>query len=100
MNFLENYRDQIIELCKSHKVKSLYSFGSVNENRFHESSDVDLLVDFQTNDPFEYSDNYFGLKFNLEKILRRSIDLVENKALKNPFLRSKIESSKVLLYGN
>lgn len=100
MNFLENYRDQIIELCKSYKVKSLYSFGSVNENRFNESSDIDLLVDFQTSDPIEYSDNYFGLKFNLEKILRRSIDLLENKALKNPFLRSKIDASKVLLYGN
>lgn len=63
-------------------------------------SDIDLLVDFAINDPFEYSDNYFDLKFELERILNRSVDLLENKAIKNPFLRDNINKSKVLLYGH
>lgn len=63
-------------------------------------SDVDLLVEFAINDPIEYSDNYFDLKFELERILNRSIDLLENKAIKNPFLRENIDKSKVLLYGH
>ena len=100
MNFFERYNNQIIELCRTCRVKSLYSFGSVNEDRFNDSSDVDLLVDFEVNDPIEYSNNYFNLKFSLEEILKRSIDLLENKALKNPILRQKIDSSRVLIYGN
>jgi predicted nucleotidyltransferase len=100
MNFFESYRDQIIELCERCKVKSLYAFGSVNSARFNDSSDIDLLVDFQESDPIEYTDNYFDLKFNLEKALKRSIDLLESRSLKNPLLREKIEASKFLVYGN
>jgi uncharacterized protein len=99
MGLIETYKDQIQRLCENHKVKSLYSFGSVNTARFSKESDVDLMVDFETNDPIEYSDNYFDLKFELERILNRSIDLLENKAIKNPFLRENIEKSKVLIYG-
>ena len=99
MGLIEKYKEQIQRLCKNHKVKSLYSFGSVNTHHFSKESDVDLMVDFETNDPFEYSDSYFDLKFELEKIFRRSIDLLENKAIKNPFLRENIDKSKVLIYG-
>lgn len=67
-----------------HKVKTLYAFGSVNKTKFTADSDVDLMVDFDTNDPIDYSDNYFGLKFELEKILKRSIDLLERKAICDP----------------
>jgi predicted nucleotidyltransferase len=61
-------------------------------------SDVDLMVDFDTSDPLEYTDSYFDLKFELERILSRSIDLLENKAIKNPFLRASIDKSKILIY--
>ncbi len=50
-------------------------------------------------DVFDYADNYFDFKFALERILDRKIDLLENKANKNPFLKQSIESSKKLIYG-
>lgn len=99
MGLLETYRDQILRLCQNHKVKSLYSFGSVNSTKYTKDSDVDLMVDFDTTDPFEYADCYFELKFALEQILSRSIDLRENKAIKNPYLRASIDKSKVLIYN-
>ena len=99
MGLIETYKEQILLLCENYKVKSLYSFGSVNSKLFTVNSDVDLMVDFNTTDPLEYTENYFELKFALEKILNRSIDLLENKAIKNPFLRKSIDSSKVLIYG-
>ena len=99
MGLVETYKDQIQRLCKNYKVKTLYSFGSVNTNRFTQDSDVDLMVDFEANDPIEYTDNYFNLKFELEKILNRSIDLLESKAIMNPFLRENIDKSKILIYG-
>ena len=99
MGLIETYIDQIYELCANHKVKSLYSFGSVNKSSFTKESDIDLIVDFDTSDPLEYTDSYFDLKFELERVLSRSIDLLENKAIKNPFLRASIDKSKILIYG-
>ena len=46
MNFPGNYLPAIIALCKRHKVKKLFAFGSVLTNRFNEQSDIDLVVDF------------------------------------------------------
>jgi low affinity Fe/Cu permease len=43
--------------------------------------------------------NYFNLKKSLENLLKRQIDLLEDKAVKNPYLRQSIDSSKQLLYG-
>ena len=99
MGLLETYKEQIQRLCRNYKVRALYSFGSVNTTRFSNDSDVDLMVDFETNDPLEYTDNYFDLKFELENILKRPIDLLESKAIKNPFLRENIDKSKILIYG-
>ncbi|SRR5258706_3246143 len=99
MGLIETYKSQIQRLCENHKVKSLYSFGSINTTKFTKDSDVDLMVDFMTSDPIEYTDNYFDLKFELERIFNRSIDLLESKAIKNPFLRENIDKSKVLIYG-
>ena len=100
MSFLERYISQIQSLCKDSKVKSLYSFGSVNTDQFSDESDIDFVVDFSVKDPLEYSDSYFNLKFNLENILKRPIDLLETKTIKNPFLKRAIDESKFLIYGN
>ncbi|MCW5910825.1 MAG: nucleotidyltransferase domain-containing protein [Cyclobacteriaceae bacterium] len=99
MGLMEIYKDQIQRLCEDHKVRTLYSFGSVNTARFTSDSDVDLVVDFKIDDPIEYTESYFNLKFELEKILNRQIDLLESKAIKNPFLKESIDRTKVLLYG-
>jgi len=41
---------QIESLCKKYKVKELYAFGSVtDEKKFNDKSDVDLLVNFDKN---------------------------------------------------
>lgn len=98
MGLIEAYKNQIKRLCEIHKVRSLYAFGSVNTSKFTNESDVDLLVDFKIDDPLEYTDNYFDLKFELEKILNRQIDLLESKSIRNPFLKESIDKTKVLVY--
>lgn len=99
MGLIETYRNQIQKLCENHKVRTLYSFGSVNTTKFTKDSDVDLVVEFKIEDPIEYTDNYFDLKFELEKILNRQIDLLESKAIRNPFLKESIDKTKILVYG-
>ena len=97
--YLDKYKGDIRKLCQQNKVRSLYVFGSVLTDKFSEKSDIDLLVDIDSNDPLDYADNYFSLKFALQELLKRSIDLLESKALKNPYIIKNIDRSKSLLYG-
>lgn len=97
---LNQYVNQIKNICGKHKVKHLYAFGSVLTDNFNENSDIDLIVDFEKIDLNEYADNYYDLKFSLEDLLHRPIDLLEQKAIKNPYFLEKIESQKQLVYAH
>lgn len=99
MNILHQHIDQIRELCNLNNVNTLFAFGSVTGGRFTADSDVDLIVDIIDDDPISYSDKYFNLKFQLEKILKREIDLLEQKAIRNKFLTNEINRTKVQIYG-
>ena len=99
MNLIENYSKEITKLCKTHKVKSLYAFGSVLTEKFNNESDIDLIVDFQQLDVLDYGDNYYDLKFSLENMLKRNVDLLEQKAITNPYLLNTINQNKKLIYG-
>jgi predicted nucleotidyltransferase len=98
--YLDRYKDDINKLCLQNKVKTLYVFGSVLTDRFTTKSDIDLVVDIDSTDPFDYADSYFNLKFALQDLFKRKIDLLENKAIKNQYIRENIEHSKVLIYGS
>jgi hypothetical protein len=98
--YLESFIGEIRLLCQKNRVKSLYVFGSVLTDKFTDKSDIDLIVDIDSIDPLEYSDFYFNLKFALEELLRREIDLLESRALKNPYLIDNINQSKTLLYAS
>src|SRR5690554_5998833 len=99
MDIIEKNIEKINALCLKYNVSELYAFGSVLTNRFSKESDIDLLVDFENIDSFGYADNYFDFKFALESLLSRKVDLLEKKAIKNPFLKKSIDSSKKLVYG-
>ncbi|MBL7111032.1 MAG: nucleotidyltransferase domain-containing protein [Bacteroidales bacterium] len=99
MNLIDQNIDKIRDLCSKHKVAKLFVFGSVLSDRFKKNSDIDFIVDFKEIEVYNYADNYFDLKFSLENILKRNIDLLEDKAINNPYLRQSIDSSKQLLYG-
>ncbi len=99
MNLVEKNKDTIIALCKKYKVAQLFVFGSVLSDKFQNNSDIDFIVDFQNIDLYDYADNYFDLKFSLEKLFKREVDLLEDKAITNPFLRQSINSSKQIVYG-
>jgi len=99
MNFLAKHIDAIRNLCSRHHVKQLYAFGSVLTDQFGADSDVDLIVDFDAVKLEDYADNYYDLKFSLENLLNRPVDLLESRAIKNPFLKQSIAQSQQLVYG-
>jgi uncharacterized protein len=99
MNIIDQNIETIRDLCTKHKVSRLFVFGSVLTNKLKKNSDVDLIVDFQDVDVYDYADNYFDLKFSLENVFNRNVDLLEDKAINNPYLRQSIDSTKQLIYG-
>jgi|LakMenEpi03Aug12_release.lakeMendotaPanAssembly.Ray.scaffolds.fasta_scaffold12877_16 predicted nucleotidyltransferase len=100
MEPLAQYISTIQSLCSKHNVKNLYAFGSVTKGTFTPDSDIDLIVDFdESESPKSYADNYFDLKFSLEDLLHREVDLLEAKELKNPFLKDQIVLERALIYG-
>ena len=100
MNIIDQNIEIIHDLCTRHKVARLFVFGSVLTNRLKINSDIDLIVDFRDIDVYDYADNYFDLKFSLENLFNRSVDLLEDKAINNPYLRQSIDSTKQLIYGH
>jgi predicted nucleotidyltransferase len=99
MERLYQYMPDIAVLCRQYNVRTLYAFGSVLTNRFDKNSDVDLIVDFREIPVEDYADNYFDLKFALQDILKRPIDLLEEQAIKNPYFRQNVNQKRQLIYG-
>jgi predicted nucleotidyltransferase len=91
--------NEIKNICRENKVKSLYLFGSATSDKFNNKSDIDLLVDFEDVPPEHYYDHYYNLKEFLKKYFKRNIDLLEARALRNPYLIKEINLNKVLIYG-
>jgi uncharacterized protein len=98
MNIIEKNINFLISLCKQHKVKELYLFGSILTSKFNKDSDIDMLVQFDNVDILEYADNYFDFKEKLEKLLGREIDLIENQAIRNPIFRKIVDRDKKIVY--
>ncbi len=96
---LEHAHPHISALCRKHRVRSLYAFGSVLTSRFSDKSDVDFLVDFKTEEIPDYLTNYFDLKYALEDTVGREVDLVEEKAIRNPVFKRNIEKTKQKIYS-
>jgi len=91
MSILDQYSNDIYLLCASHKVRRLYAFGSVLTEKFNKNSDIDLIVEF---DPIDVT------KFSLQDMLQRSVDLLEEKAIKNPYFKQAISQNRKLVYGH
>jgi len=91
-------RDKIAGFCRKWQVTELALFGSVLRDDFGPDSDVDVLVTLAPEAPwslFEWVDMIDELK----AIFGREVDLVEKDALRNPFRRVAILSTKQVIYA-
>ncbi len=88
---------KIAEFCRRHRVRSLSLFGSVLREDFDTDSDVDVLVEFE-------SDAQVGfiamsrMQRELSALLGRPVDLVPRDGLK-PIIREAVLSSAEELYA-
>lgn len=97
---IQEHLDALIELCRKYRVQSLYLFGSAANGEFRPGeSDLDFLITFEPLTPREHCDAYFGLADALQKLFGTEIDLVEEKPIRNPYLRRELEKTRVMLYA-
>lgn len=99
MKLIKKYRKELDKACSTFMVDELYAFGSILTEKFNSQSDIDFIVSIQSEDPIEYAENYFDLKFELENIFKRKIDLLEQKAIRNKTFENLINQKKMLVYA-
>ena len=102
MQIKDSIRDKLLDfttLCKLYNVKNLYAFGSATTDQFDENtSDIDLLIEIEENDPLERGEKLLAIWDKLEEFFQRKVDLLTQTSVKNPVLRKNIDATKVLIY--
>jgi predicted nucleotidyltransferase len=78
-------------LFEQYHIKTLALFGSTARNQATENSDLDFLVEFVGPSTF---DGYMGLKFYLEDLFNKPVDLVTQKSIK-PIIRDQVLSEAI-----
>ncbi len=100
VKLIDDKQDELKDLCSRFKVKTFEVFGSAAQDTgFGETSDLDFLVEFLPMTPPEHTDAYFGLLNALKELFARSVDLLEVKAIDNPYLLESINLHRVELYA-
>jgi uncharacterized protein len=95
---LKALKPQIDCVCRELPVKRLGVFGSALSGNFGPSSDVDVLVVFDSERVNDLFAEYFELKERLEKVFGREVDLVVDRPFRNPFFKDSVERTKVVVY--
>lgn len=91
--------DELIPLCKTYHVKSMYAFGAVCTDSFNDNSDIDFMITFENLSIGQNSDNYVDLHHKLQELFGRRIDLLTDLTLSNLYTRDRLEQTKQLIYA-
>jgi predicted nucleotidyltransferase len=95
------HKQKLQSLCQRFNVKSLDVFGSaLSEKTFDKhKSDIDFLVEFEPMEAVQHAKSYFGLLQSLQDMLSCRIDLIEIKAVHNPYFLDSINKSRSQIYA-
>jgi len=76
---LKKLKDLKNEIKTNYKVKTIGLFGSYVNNKQKDTSDIDLLVEFE-----DIADlfHYIGLSLFLEEYFKKKVDIISKPALK------------------
>ena len=91
-------KPQLIELCKTFSVERLDLVGSaVREDFDAERSDIDVLIQFAGKEKLFH--RYFDLKFKLEELFVKKVDMLQEGAIDNPYVKASLEKDRVSVYA-
>ena len=95
-DFIDNQK--IADFCRRNKVRSFSLFGSYSMGKPRPGSDVDILISFQPEACPTLLD-LAEMREELETLFGKSVDLVEEEAIRNPYRRASILRGKKILYA-
>jgi predicted nucleotidyltransferase len=87
-------KNKILPILKKYDIKKAGIFGSVARGEARDDSDVDILVEIES-DNLSLLD-FVGIKLELEETLGRKVDLVKYSAIK-PIIKTQIVSEEVAI---
>ena len=90
MTAIETIADHKKEIEKRYGVKKIGVFGSYARREQKETSDIDLLVEFDE----PTFDNFMDLLFFLEDLFGKDVDLITTSGM-SPYIRPEIEREVV-----
>lgn len=98
---IEEHRTDIATLCRRYGVQRLEVFGSAARATDFDptTSDADFLVSFDTPNKLPPLEQFFGLAEELKQLLGRPVDLVERGAVRNPYIRARIDQAREIVYA-
>jgi predicted nucleotidyltransferase len=88
---IERLKKELLPILKQHHVSRAGVFGSVAEGIARETSDVDLLIEFEGKKSLL---DLVALKLDLESAVNMKIDVLTYKAL-SPLIKKKVLSQEV-----
>jgi predicted nucleotidyltransferase len=92
--YVQKHLSEIKAILTANRVKKAFIFGSACTDRFDDKSDIDIVLDFQDGlDPITRGELWWKLLFSLEDTLKRPVDILTGKSLKNPYLIKEINTT-------
>lgn len=90
--------DAIVESCRRHGARKVALVGSATQpDASVVPADLDIVLRFDPT-PTGYAERYFGLLAELERIMDMPVEIIEEDALRNPYLRDEFTATQVVLY--
>jgi hypothetical protein len=90
---------EIRTLCKEHKVKELYIFGSRGKGGHPtKDSDFDLMVEIDEPDPVDRGQLLLSFYDKFERLFNSKVDLITPDSIRNAVFEEYIGTSKQLIY--
>jgi predicted nucleotidyltransferase len=97
---IDENRVRLEQICRERHVQRIELFGSATGPDFDPAtSDLDFLVTFEELPLNSYADVYFGLQDDLQKLFHRSVDLIVESSIRNPYFRQAVDSTRTLVYA-
>lgn len=100
LSFIEDKRGDIERLCRQFSVSRLELFGSAADGTFDPTrSDLDFLVEFDRSPHVNAFHQFFGFQRALADLFGRKVDLIEARAMRNPYFIQAVNESRTLIYA-
>ena len=98
-SLIEQHREAIRALCETYGVRRLDLFGSAATGAFDAAtSDLDFVATFADTRSAGYADRYLGFAEALETLFGRSVDVITERSIRNPYFRRAVEASRQPVY--